>query len=160
MRRQIAAEHKERTVFELIIIGVLIALLMANFLHSFLKQEGSISEAGFRALGNRFTTQVHAIHGQWLMDGQPSVVKLRDSQGQINQVTVNRFGWPDGDSCEHIWLQVLEMPMSLLNQPISALALNTQSPENNARAVQRVCRYYFSENQYFDYQRHSGKVLL
>ena len=160
MRRQAAAESKERTVFELIIIGVLITLLMANFLYAFFKQESSISEAGFRALGNRFTAQVHAIHGQWLMDGQPSVVKLRDSQGQINDVAVNALGWPDGDSCEHIWLQVLEMPMSLLNQPISALALNTQTVENNGQIAQRVCRYYFGDNQYFDYQRHSGKVML
>ncbi|WP_448553215.1 hypothetical protein [Thalassotalea montiporae] len=163
MLKQVVAEHKERTVLELIIIGVLITLLMANFLYAFFKQESSIEEAGFRALANRFTTKVNAIHGQWLMDGRPQVIELRDNLGQTNKVKVNQFGWPDGINCEAIWQLVLDMPLELLNQPISVLELNTQSVavENNDNlSIDKVCRYYFTQGQYFDYQRHSGKVLL
>lgn len=187
MLKQAVAEHKERTMFELIIIGVLITLLMANFLYAFFKQESSIEEAGFRALANRFTTKVNAIHGQWLMDSRPEIIRLRDNLGNTKQIKVNQFGWPDGNSCEMIWQLVLEMPLTLLNQPISVLELNTQSSaldDNQAllskktaeksakktaekiaekrtkKTTEKVCRYYFTQGQYFDYQRHSGKVLL
>ncbi|WP_448213583.1 hypothetical protein [Colwellia sp. MEBiC06753] len=154
MTRQSEAETKERSLAELLIIVTLLGLLMAGFVNYYFKHGSRITDAGVQSLANRFAAHIQAIHGQWLMDGRPTQVRLKDSSGSIAMISVNQYGWPDSDNCQHIWQQVLDMPLELLKQPVAVIELNRNTVDNS-----KICRFSISSEKYFDYYPKSGKVI-
>ena len=153
MERQGNAEQKERTLIELIAIGVLITMMMASFVHYYFKQESTFVDTGLRSIANQFSTQVQAVRGQWLMDGQPNIVKQKETNGDVSLVSVNQNGWPDSKNCQQLWQIVLQVPMQIMNQPISVIEL--QHTDNKS---EKVCRYRLASGQFFDYLPLSGQI--
>lgn len=153
MLAQTEAENKEKSMVEWLMIIVIIGILMASFLQYFFKQENQLTETGFQALANNFSTQVQAVHGQWMMDGQPNVVLLKEMSGIQTLATVNQHGWVSGDNCYNIWQQVMNLPLEFLKQPISVIEV----VKNNV-VESTICRFSINEKIYFDYHLLTGKV--
>lgn len=154
MTRTSDIESEEKSMAELLIIVVVIGVLMASFIRYFFKQENNITDAGYQALANNFASQVQSVHAQWLMDGQPSVVVVKEVSGKKTAIAVNQQGWIASENCHGVWQQVMDMPLEFLKQPISVIELITNNQQSSA-----ICRFAISENVYFDYHLSSGKVV-
>jgi hypothetical protein len=176
MSRQELSDKKEKSLAELIISGLLIALLMMSFIYYFFKEESQLTKAGYSSLANSFFTRVTTIHAQWYMENKPSKVILtvldnsNQSTGQSGRETkkiipLNKAGWVDVDdkakvgtlsstACQRIWLLLMETPMSFMRQPISAIEV-----KENKRKSGRVCRYTIASGEFFEYHSANGKVV-
>jgi hypothetical protein len=155
------ADKSEKSLTEILLVVVLVALLMASFIFYFFKQQGQISQAGFSSIAQVFTARVNGIRGQWFMDLKPRFVRLASNQiqpdgGLIMQVPVNKLGWVDSHdealSCQMIWHYVMEAPLLYMRAPISAVLVEQQ------KQALLYCQYSLPSGEYFTYQRHNGKV--
>ena len=155
------AEKKEKSLTEILIVVVLIAILMASFIFYFFKHQGQLTQAGFASLAQVFSARVTGIHGQWFMDQKPHFVNVKSSQiqadGSMNvKIPVNSAGWVDAGnkalSCQNIWQFVMETPLIYMKQPVGAVLVDQGS------SVLAYCQYSLPSGEYFTYQRHSGKV--
>lgn len=156
------SEKKEKSLAEFIVIVSLIGILMAVFINYFIKSEAQFSHAGFTTLAQNFNTKVNAIHAQWLMDKQPSIVELAAfNQNEKQAIPVNKAGWVDVKqqqlACETIWQLVMETPMRLMQLSISVVDVNDNTDEQNEQ-VKVQCRYTLKNGSYFYYNRANGKV--
>lgn len=158
MARQLIADKRERSLGELTVIVLLVASLMATFIHSFFKQEQQLSHAGFTALANTFSAKVTLVHAQWLMDNKPIVVMVSSMSGEHQQVVVNHKGWiddliSDGYVCQQIWQTIVEAPLLFMKYPVSVVevkrAINQQ---------EHICQYGLPSGAYFEYNTANGKV--
>ena len=75
-----ASDKKERSLVEMVIIVLVLALLMMSFILSFFKQEEKFTEVAYSRLAQNFSTKVTAVHAQWFMDKQPDNIVLSLSQ--------------------------------------------------------------------------------
>lgn len=160
MSRTQVAEKKEKSLAELLIIVAIIGVLMAIFIQFFWKQESRIVDTGFTSLGQRFSSGVNIVHGQWLMENKPLIVKLQNiTANRIEMIDVNEFGWVDFANdeniiiCQKIWELVMDIPLIFLKKPISAIEI-----KNKAMKKGRICRYSISTEQFFDYNSATGKI--
>ncbi|MGB1197566.1 MAG: hypothetical protein ACPG46_00880 [Thalassotalea sp.] len=154
---------REKTLAEQIVTVVMVCLLMSSFLYYFLKQEQQLTTVGFQAIASSFSAQVAAIRAQWFMDKQPSIVLLKKQYGQTGDqedtqaIRVNKKGWVDSevviDNCVLIWQQIMNSPLTFMNQPITILLVNQTEKE-----TQGVCRYMLASGEYFEYNPDNGKV--
>jgi len=80
-----AADRKERTLAEIVIIVLLSAILMMNFIHYFFKQEDKLTQVAFNRITQSFSTKVTAVHAQWFMDQQPNIVIVKFSENPENK---------------------------------------------------------------------------
>ena len=159
MSRADISEKKEKSLAEQLIIVVIISVLMATFWRQFNVNEQAISDTGFKALANSFTTKVQTVHAQWFMDKQPNIVSLKDAQGNVEKISVNQHGWvdtlDDEQRCLKIWQQVMNLPLVFIKQPISVVTIK------RAQSAQYpVCRYGLNELSYFEYNIKTGKITL
>ncbi|MFD2167774.1 hypothetical protein ACFSJY_16090 [Thalassotalea euphylliae] len=159
MSRQEIIASKEKSKAELMMIVALIAIMMAVFLEYFFRQEETLTGTGFSALKGRFVSEVQVIHGQWLMDGEPALVKQKNAAGQLTQIRVNKQGWVDSTSdnqrCHDIWIQVIGSQPELLKKPVSVIEILRQGSEQEF-----LCRYAISKTQFFEYSPKTGKISL
>lgn len=165
-------EKKEKSLVELIVIVILLTVLMAVFLGYYFKHEQKFSDTGFHGLANNFSSKVQVVHAQWLMDKQPSSVKVKGHQiNDIEIVTVNKNGWLDVDfdrgfsskvliqPCQRIWQLALGIPQSLIKQPVSAVQVKRGGHRANG-GYTGTCRYQLASGLYFDYDTRTGKVEM
>jgi len=157
------SEKREKSLAEFIVIIVMVGLLMGIFIHYFIKQEAYFNDAGFKRVAQSFTTKVSAIHAQWLMDKQPSVIRLVTSNNEKQLVPVNGNGWVDIDKsllvCDEIWQLVMETPLALMKQTISAVEVRNYALKPD-EGVKKLCRYVLPNGRYFDYNRLNGRVSM
>jgi hypothetical protein len=155
------AEKSEKSLSEILVVVVLVAVLMASFIFYFFKQQGQINQAGFSSIAQVFSARVNGIRGQWFMDLKPGFVRLSSHQIQpdgslIIQVPVNKLGWVDSQDdlllCQMIWHYVMEAPLLYMRDPISAVLVEQQNQ------VLPHCQYSLPSGEYFTYQRDNGKV--
>lgn len=155
------AEKKEKSLAEILMVVVLVALLMASFIFYFFKNQGQLTRAGFESIAQVFSARVNGIRAQWFMDKQPDFVKVKSSNRQPDgsnevMVPVNSKGWVDAGttalSCQQIWHFVMESPLDYMKQPIGAVLVGPKSQTMN------YCQYSLSSGEYFTYYRHNGKV--
>ncbi|SEK95958.1 hypothetical protein SAMN05216262_104101 [Colwellia chukchiensis] len=156
-----AAEKKERSLAEIILVVLLVALLMASFISYFFKHQEQLSRAGFSTISQVFSARVNAIRGQWFMDNQPRFVYTLSPKDQVSgaekvKIPVNKKGWVDaGDSplsCQAIWQHVMATPLQYMKQPIGAVWVE----QNNDSAA--YCQYSLPSGEYFTYSQYNGKV--
>jgi hypothetical protein len=155
------AEKSEKSLTEILVVVVLVAILMASFIFYFFKQQGQINQAGFSSIAQVFSARVNGIRAQWFMDLKPRFVSLASNQtqpdgGLIIQVPVNKLGWVDSHDeallCQMIWHYVMEAPLLYMKDPIAAVLVEQQ------KQVLPYCQYSLPNGKYFTYQRHNGKV--
>ena len=160
------SEKKEKSLAEFVVIVVLVGILMAVFINFFIKNESQYTQAGFVALSQTFNTKVYAVHAQWMMDKQPSIVYLASlNKDQKQAVSVNKGGWIDVQQaelpCEAIWQLVIEMPINSMKYPVTAIELRTSNNKVDAgkkSPEKSECRYVLLDGSYFQYNRAKGKV--
>lgn len=156
MTRQTVSDNKEKSLAEIVIIVLIIAILMVSFIHYFFKQEDQLTNVAFSRLAQNFSTKVTVVHAQWFMDKQPNIVIIALPKEQ-QKVSVNNNGWIDhleGNlACSHIWNMVMMEPMFIMKMPISAVEVKKAGIN-----VGRICRFELPSGQYFEYNAHSGKV--
>ena len=155
------SEKSEKSLAEILIVIVLVALLMASFISYFFKHQTQLTQAGFATIAQVFSARVTGIHAQWFMDQQPQFVSVESSKIQTDggvkiNIPVNRAGWVDaGDevlSCQTIWRFIMEAPLIYKKQQVGAVLV-----EQNSQMLP-YCRYSLPSGEYFTYQRHNGKV--
>jgi len=156
------SEKKEKSLAEFIVIVALIGVMMAIFINFFIKNETQFTQAGFATIAQSFNTKVNAVHAQWMMDKQPNIVYLASlNKEQKQAIPVNKSGWVDVKqpqlSCEAIWQLVIEMPISAMNFPVSAIEVRTSLNKRNDFDNNK-CRYVLLDGSYFQYSRAKGKV--
>ena len=155
------AEKSEKSLTEILIVVVLVALLMASCIFYFFKHQGQLTRAGFSSIAQVFSARVNGIHAQWFMDQQPHFVQVEsrniqhDGSSKVN-VPVNESGWVDSESaslsCQKIWQYVMEVPLLYMKQPIGAVLVAKKN-----QGVQ-YCQYSLSSGEYFTYHQINGKV--
>ena len=161
MDLQTKAIGRDKSMTELLVIIIVLGLLMASFIGAFFEQEKKINDAGFNALANNFASQVQAIRGQWMMDGRPNRLMLKEVSGRQSNVTVNKLGWVTAENCQAIWLSVLDIPLTFMNQPVGVVAKVVAGGDNlDATSQTYSCRYALNEHIFFDYMLLSGKVVV
>ena len=153
-------ERKERSMAEVLIIVVMIGVMASVFMNFFFKQEGHLNRAAFDSLAQTFSAKVQVVHGQWMMDRQPSVIKLSTLNDKgTSLVTVNKSGWLDAEKsstpCHDIWTMAMEIPLVFMNEPVSVIEI-----ENTSHSNDKICRYSAGEQLSFDYHVQSGKVIM
>ena len=157
MARQLIADKRERSLGELTIIVLLVASLMATFIHYFFKQEQQLSHAGFTALANTFSAKATLINAQWYMDNQPTIVMVNTGGSQSQQVPVNNKGWIDSVSgqlvCQSIWQIMLEAPLIFMRAPVSVVEVKREINQQG-----HICQYGLPSGAYFEYNSANGKV--
>lgn len=146
-----ASDKKEKTLGEVIIVVLILAILMMTFMTYFFKRSDDMSHAGFSALANVFMSRVNGMHAQWFMDKKPSLLKLKEgitnsvkkhdnddvnydgsmpSKVRYNHVPLNKKGWVDISAnidldgiprCEMIWHHVIQAPLVFMKEPIIAI---------------------------------------
>jgi competence protein ComGC len=156
MYKHKASNKKERSLAETVIIVVLLAILMMSFIHYFFKQEDQLKQVGLNRVIQSFSTKVTAVHAQWFMDKQPSIVNaVFDNKTQ--PITVNSKGWIDTKNdelaCAKIWDIVIMEPMTLMKMPIAAVEVKKHNMDTG-----RVCQFELPLGEYFQYNSQSGKV--
>lgn len=164
------SEKKEKSLAEFVVIVALVGILMAVFINFFIKNESQFTQAGFATIAQSFNTKVNTVHAQWMMDKQPNIVYLASlNKNQKQAVSVNKGGWIDVQqaqlSCEAIWQLVMEMPISALQFPVSAIEVHTSHSKQQSKpeseqgsTVNSECRYVMLDGRYFQYNRTKGKV--
>lgn len=160
------SEKKEQSLAEFIVIVALVGALMAIFINYFIKNEAQFIQAGFATAAQNFNTKVSAVHAQWMMDRQPSIVYLASLNSEIKQaVSVNKAGWIDAEQaqlpCENIWQLVMEVPMRTMKFSVSAIEVHTvyrKLQNEQGTAEKKLCRYVLRDGSYFQYNRAKGKV--
>ena len=159
-------EKREKTMTEIVVVVVLLSLLMASFIATFMEQEEEISKTGFEALANNFFSQITIVHGQWFMDKKPTRVMLATrASGTKNNLTkeaipVNKQGWIDVEdsalACHQIWQHALNTPMVFMKSPVSAVEIK----KNIGQQKGRVCRYSLNARIYFEYYSFTGRIVI
>ena len=154
----IYADKRQRSVVEFLIVVVIIAVMMKLLLDLFFSQQEQITNTAFVGLAQSFTSKINVIHGQWLMDKQPSTVVLSRMNSKEKQyVQVNKSGWVDSNhlslACHKIWQQTLTMPLQVVKSAVVAIEI-----QNNSLKTGRLCRYSIANGQSFDYRSDTGKV--
>ena len=158
---QAKAIGRDKSMTELLVIIIVLGLLMASFISAFFEQEEEINDVGFSALANNFASQVQAIRGQWMMDGRPSRLILKEVSGRQSTVVVNHLGWVTAESCQAIWQSVLDIPLTFMNQPVGVVAKIVAGEDNlDLTSQTHSCRYALNELIFFDYMLLSGKVVV
>jgi len=149
-------EIKERTLAEIVVILVLLAILMMSFIHYFFKQEDNLTNLTFNRLAQSFSAKVTTVHAQWFMDKQPNYVVLVLTN-ERQSVYVNHKGWVDTlettNPCASIWQVVLMKPMVFMNSLVSAIEIKPTD-----LAFGRKCRFELPSGKYFEYSSANGKV--
>lgn len=159
-------EKKDKSLAEFVVIVALVGIMMAVFINFYIKNASQFTQAGFATIAQMFNTKVNAVHAQWMMDKQPTVVYLASLNNKQKQaVSVNKAGWIDVQqtqlSCEAIWQLIMEIPITAMKLPVSAIEVHTlngthQSKQGNAKKSE--CRYVLLDGSYFQYNRAKGKV--
>ena len=159
------SEKNEKSLAEFIVIVAIIGVMMAIFINFFIKNESKFTQAGFVEIAHTFNTKVNAVHAQWLMDKQPSVVYLASLNRQDKQaIPVNKKGWIDVNqpqlTCETIWLLVMDIPIYDINLSVSAIEVHTNIDNGTNEHYHQIseCRYVLPDGSYFQYNRAKGKV--
>lgn len=172
-----AQEKKERTLTETIVIIIVLALLMASFLHYFFKESESYNSVGFLGLANAFRVSVNTIHAQWFMENSPTFIYIKpyaeteETEAEYTRtkdkqvpIPINKNGWVDASEkriaesgaarCTDIWNYVLERPLFFMKEPLSVIDIR----KKNTQMEGVICQYRLSQGQYFEYDTTSGKV--
>ncbi len=164
IKRSNIVDKKSFSLFEFIIVIVIIALLMKAFMALFFEQQTQVTNSAFSALVQRFSTKVNLVHSVWLTSGQPNMVYLapiKVSLGENNNsaIPVNSAGWIDDNhprlACQRIWQHVLMAPMVVVNSQVIVVDINRRSGSK-----ERVCRYSLTSGALFDYYTQQGKVVI
>ncbi|QOL26748.1 hypothetical protein LP316_05465 [Thalassotalea sp. LPB0316] len=161
MAGELATQKKETWLSEFMLIIAVIGILVASFIKYFGKNEDDFNHAGLKRMANTFSSKVNLVHGQWLMDDQPSIVRLRtkdvDGNDIIELIHVNNKGWIASRSrqldCFDIWQQAMDTPLNFMNETIAVIVLNRHD-EN-----EQVCRYALSTGSYLEYSPKTGQVV-
>ena len=160
------SEKKEKSLAEFVVIVALVGVMMAVFINFYIKNESQFTQAGFATIAQSFNTKVNTVHAQWMMDKQPNVVYLASLNNEKKQaVPVNKAGWIDVQqtqlSCDTIWQLVMEMPISAMKFPVSAIEVHTSLGKQRSKdgdSIKSECRYVLLDGSYFQYNRAKGKV--
>ena len=157
-----ASDKREKSLAEILVVVVLVAVLMSSFIHYFFKHQEQLAYTGFQSIAQVFSARVNGIHAQWFMDQQPSFVILESNKMQSEgrytvKVPVNKKGWIDTNNseslaCQKVWHYVMETPLQFMKRPIGAVLVE----QNNNEL--RYCQYSLSSGEYFTYQLQNGKV--
>jgi competence protein ComGC len=153
-------DKKQRSILEFVIVIVIVVIMMMLLIDVFFSQQTKVTNTAFNSLSQNFTSKVNVVHGQWLMDKQPSavVLNLLNSSEKVT-INVNKKGWVDNEhtslACHKIWQQVLAIPLQVVKTKVVAIEI-----QNNVNQIGRLCRYSIANGQYFDYRSDTGKVRL
>lgn len=153
-----ASEKKQASIVEFLIALIFIGVMMKLVISTYFNQEVNVTNAAFTGLAQNFTSKLNVVHGQWMMDEQPQFVVLSSLHSQEKQsIFVNDLGWIDSEystlACQNIWQQVLDMPLEVVNSPVTAIEIHNISIKNG-----RLCRYSIANGRSFDYRSDIGKV--
>lgn len=161
MPGELAFQKREKSLAERIIIIAGLGIMMAIFIHYFLKNEESVEQAGLTRMAKSFAGKVNVVQSQWQMDNRPNIVRLQvnDSEGNrvIEPIVVNQWGWISSKGaldCGFIWQQATETPLTFMNEPIGVVVVNLHDADKQA------CRYQISSGAFFEYIPQSGKVVI
>jgi hypothetical protein len=165
-----ASEKKQKSLGEIIIITLLLAVLMTNLVSGFLDQTDYISDAGFARLSTNFFSKVTLVHSKWVIDDKPRWVSLSstsDLEGQNNRsaeyIPVNINGWIDVGGgqldCYAIWEYALGIPMEFMKKPIIVIEIINNRPDAIGGG-EHICRYSMQSGMSFDYIPDKGEVKL
>lgn len=152
------------TLFELIVVVVVIGLLMAASLKTYRDVLDDARSAGVEYLAGQFASLVAVIHLKWVVEGRPAVVEIEDAT-----ILMNSKGWPVGaqslteaeglNSCQQLWQGLLK------NAPLlpDAFPRDSRGVQYWAgRPTEGKCRYNLvtqsSEAYFFEYQAYNGVV--
>ncbi len=159
MTSQQVAEKSEKSLGEMLVVVVLVALLMASFIFYFFKHQGQLTRAGFESVSNVFSARVNGIHAQWFMELQPQNITIDSSTEGDSKIVVpvNDDGWVDVQNsalrCQSIWQYVMESPLIYMKQPIGAVLVESQGEHSIS-----YCQFSLPSGEYFTYQSNNGKV--
>lgn len=171
MTRKSVSEKNEKSLAEVILTVLMVLLLMSIFIYYFFKDDSQITKAGYSALASSFFAQVSSIRAQWYMENQPEVVAITvmndgSSENEVKKyIPVNKYGWVDisarydvenesTTACQKIWHYLMDIPMSFMRQPISAVEIKKKGTRTG-----RICRYSIESGDFFEYHSDKGKVL-
>jgi hypothetical protein len=154
-------EKSERSLGEVVVVIVLVALLMTSFIFYFFKHQGQLTRAGFESVSHVFSARINGIRAQWFMDSQPKFVVIESNQNDKRKtelkVPVNRKGWVDVQNsalrCQSIWQYVMESPLVYMKQPVGAVLMTPRGDE-----IASYCQFSLPSGEYFTYQNDNGKV--
>ncbi len=160
--RSSATEKTEKSLGQMLIVIMMVGVLMAVFIYYAFKQEATFQSTGFKAIKNTFASKVQIVHAQWLMDNQPNVIVLSSNSSSDDSkykqiIHLNKKGWivhQGGTSrCENIWTVIMEMPLALMKETISALEIKDETKSSGS-----VCRFVIPSGEYFEYNARNGRV--
>ena len=151
-------DKKQRSIIEFLVVIIIVAIMMKLLVDVFFSQQVKITNTAFVGVAQNFTSKVNVIHGQWLMDKQPSTVVLnRLNSNDKEFIHVNKMGWVDSEqaslACHHIWQQTLAMPLQVVKSKVIVIEIHDKAIKNS-----RLCRYSIANGQSFDYRTDTGKV--
>ena len=100
------------SLFELVIVVVIIAVLMGSGFGYYLKLMDDAEAAAVNLQASQFSTSISQAHIQWVLQRQPAVVEVDGSR-----IAMNDQGWPVGvvseqaspdDVCSRLWSALLK----------------------------------------------------
>jgi hypothetical protein len=161
MTSQQVANKSERSLGEILLVVVLIALLMASFIFYFFKHQAQLTRVGFKSVSQVFLARVNGIRAQWHMDAQPHTIVINsntaDSSEKQIRVPINSTGWVDVKNsvmpCQHVWQYIMESPLIYMEQPIAAVLVET-----HGKQAMTYCQFSLPSGEYFTFRSSNGKV--
>ena len=172
MKRNEAADERNRSLFINITVGMSFFVLMVSFIVYFNNDSTNLRHIALDNLAKQFSTGVSHSHWQWQGEGRPQIVILRTYANKLGEnntlvetdrkpVFMSHQGWPKAEptseGCSDIWNMVLNIPMDIDGFKIFAEYHDGIVLTNNA--LDSVCRYRLSTGPYFEYKLFSGHVL-
>ncbi|HXH54481.1 MAG TPA: prepilin-type N-terminal cleavage/methylation domain-containing protein [Gammaproteobacteria bacterium] len=110
------------TLIELVIVIVLIGILAATALPKFANLTTQARTAANQGVAGGLGAAVSIAHAAWIAQGaNKSTITDTGAGGELNDVSVNANGWPDGGAgldasdigCTTVWTAVLNNPPAL-----------------------------------------------
>lgn len=161
MTSQQVANKSERSLGEILLVVMLVALLMASFIFYFFKHQAQLTRIGFESVSQVFLARANGMRAQWHMDAQPHTLVINNSSANSNKkqvrVPINNTGWVDVKNsampCRLVWQYIMESPLIYMEQPIAAVLVKT----HGKKAI-TYCQFSLPSGEHFTFQSSNGKV--
>ena len=149
------------SLFELVIVVAIIAVLMGSGFGYYLKLMNDAEEAAVHLQATQFSTSVSQAHIQWVLQKQPAVVDVGAAK-----IAMNDDGWPVGvvsdlgssvDVCSQLW-------RALLKARVEREGIAETARFNARRVDSDHCRYQYESKSSralaFTYHPRTGVVKV
>ena len=172
MKKNQAADERNRSVFVNITVVMVFVVLMVSFIRYLNDGSTNLKRSALDNLAERFSTSVSHSHWQWQGEGRPQIIMLSSYANKLGEnntlietdkrpVFMSHLGWPEAEptakGCADLWSMVLNIPMNIDGFQILAEYYDGVKLVN--KTLESVCRYRIATGQYFEYKVSSGHVI-